>query len=31
MGWDSFEWFCLEISGNTKYISSLVQGIVVED
>ena len=29
--WDSFEWFCLEISCDAKYFSSLVQGIVIED
>ena len=23
--WDSFEWFCLQISNDTKYFSSLVQ------
>ena len=29
--WDSFEWFCHQISRDTKYFSSLVQGIVIED
>ena len=28
---DSFEWFCLQISSDTKYFSSLVQGIVIKD
>ena len=26
----SFKWFCLQINSNTKYFSSLVQGIVIE-
>ena len=29
--WDSFEWFCLQISSHAKYFSSLVQGIVIDD
>ena len=29
--WDSFKWFCLQISSDAKYFSSLVQGIVIED
>ena len=29
--WVSFEWFCLQISCDAKYFSSLVQGIVIED
>ena len=28
---DSFEWLCLQVSSDTKYFSSLVQGIVIED
>ena len=28
---DSFEWFCLQISSDAKYFSSLVQDIVIED
>ena len=27
--WDSFEWFCLQISSEAKYFSSLVQGLIV--
>ena len=29
--WDSFEWFCLQISSDAKYFFSLVQGIGMED
>ena len=29
--WDSFEWFCLQISSDTKYFSSLGQCIVIKD
>ena len=29
--WDSFEWFCLQISSDPKYFSSLVLGIVIKD
>ena len=29
--WDSFEWFCLQISSDAKYFSSVVQGIVSEN
>ena len=29
--WESFEWFCLQISRDAKYFSSLAQGIVIED
>ena len=29
--WDSFKWFCLQISRDSKYFSSFVQGIVIED
>ena len=29
--WDSFEGFCLQISRDTKYFSSFVQGIMIKD
>ena len=29
--WDSFEWFCLQISIDAKYFSSIVQVILIED
>ena len=29
--WDSFEWFCLQISSDAKYFSSLVRGIMIKD
>ena len=29
--WDSFEGFCLQISCDAKYFSSLAQGTVIED
>ena len=29
--WECFEWFCLQISSDTKYFSSLVQGIVIKN
>ena len=29
--WESFELFCLQISRDAKYFSSLVQSIVIED
>ena len=28
--WDSFEWFCFQISSDAKYFSSLIQGIVIK-
>ena len=29
--YDTFEWFCLQISSDTKYFSSLVPDIVIEN
>ena len=29
--WHSFEWFCLQISSDTKYFFSLLQGIVIKN
>ena len=29
--WDSFDWFCLQISSDAKYFSFLVPGIVIDD
>ena len=29
--WDSFKWFCLQISSDGKYFSSLVLGIKIKD
>ena len=29
--WDSYEWFCLQISSDTKYFFTLVQRILMKD
>ena len=29
--WDSLEWFCLQISSDTKYFLTIIQGSVIED
>ena len=31
LSWDSFEWFCRQISRDTKYFFPFVQGILIKD